>query len=193
MSETIKTQLVVIGAGPGGYTAAFHAADLGLDVTLIDQRDTPGGVCLHCGCIPSKALLHSAKLIQDADAAKEIGITFGQPNIDIPKLREWRKGVVRKLTGGLSQLAKQRKVTFIQGEASFIDGHSLEIKKVGGETAALSFEHAIIATGSVPIRLPFAPDSALILDSTTALELNDIPQKLLVIGGGYIGLDRGSV
>jgi len=193
MSSKTKTQLVVIGAGPGGYVAAFRAADLGMEVTLIDQRDTPGGVCLHCGCIPSKALLHSAKLIQDAQEAKDIGITFSDPNIDINKLREWKNSVVKKLTGGLGQLAKQRKVTFIQGQASFADDHSLEVKKADGESLTLSFEHAIIATGSVPIRLPFAPDSALILDSTTALELNDIPQKLLVVGGGYIGLELGSV
>ncbi len=193
MPDATKTQLAVIGAGPGGYVAAFRAADLGLEVTLIDERDTPGGVCLHCGCIPSKALLHAAKLIQDADEAKEIGIAFSDPQIDIPKLREWKTSVVKKLTGGLGQLAKQRKISYVQGRAAFTGDHSLEIQKADGGTANLEFEHAIIAVGSQPIRLPFAPDSPLILDSTSALDIEDVPQKLLVIGGGYIGLELGSV
>ena len=187
------SKLVVIGAGPGGYAAAFFAADLGLEVTLIDAEKNPGGVCLYRGCIPSKALLHAAKVLSESRDAKNFGIEFGQPKIDLNKLRDWKNGVVTKLTGGLGQLTKQRNITFIQGKAKFLNSHSLEIQKSDGQKQTLSFEKAILATGSHPIRLPFAPESHRILDSTTALNLENIPESLLVVGGGYIGLELGTV
>ena len=186
-------RLLVIGAGPGGYAAAFYAADLGMQVTLVDKQKNPGGVCLFRGCIPSKALLHAAKILTDAKEAKEIGIEFSEPKINLDQVRSWKNSVVEKLTGGLGKLSKQRKINFIQGAAQFIDSSSAKISKTDGGEETLSFGHAIIATGSHPIRLPFAPDSKRILDSTSALNIEDIPQKLLVIGGGYIGLELGSV
>jgi dihydrolipoamide dehydrogenase len=187
----IQTQLVVIGAGPGGYAAAFRAADLGASVTLIDQGQNPGGVCLYRGCIPSKALLHAAKILTEATEATNVGIEFGAPKVNIDKLRSWKDSVVSKLTGGLGQLTKQRKITYIQGEAKFTSSTSLEIKKADGTTDTLSFEKAILATGSRPIELPFLPKSARIWDSTGALALPYIPESLLIIGGGYIGLELG--
>lgn len=192
MSE-IKTQLLVIGAGPGGYTAAFYAADLGMAVTLVDMESNPGGVCLYRGCIPSKALLHAAKVLSESRDAKEFGITFDEPRIDLDKLRGWKNDVVAKLTGGLGQLTKQRKITFIQGKATFLDPNTVKIQKTDGSIQNVRFEHAILATGSRPIPLPNAPDSPLILNSTTALELQMIPSSLLVVGGGYIGLELGTV
>lgn len=191
--STNHTQLVVIGGGPGGYAAAFRAADMGLQVTVVDSEKNPGGVCVHRGCIPSKALLHAAKVLSEAHEAQEIGIEFAAPKIDINKLRDWKNSVVTKLTSGAGMLSKQRKVTWIQGHATFTSSTSLKIKKVDGGEQTLSFDHAIIATGSYPISLPFAPKSPRILDSTTALELTDIPAKLLVVGGGYIGLELGTV
>ncbi len=187
------TQLVVIGGGPGGYAAAFRAADLGLQVAVVDSEKNPGGVCVYRGCIPSKALLHAAKVLSEAREAKEMGIEFAQPKIDVNKLREWKNGVVAKLTGGAGMLSKQRKVNWIQGQATFINSSSLKIKKADGGEQTLSFDHAVIATGSYPISLPFAPKSPRVLDSTTALDLADVPEKLLVIGGGYIGLELGTV
>jgi dihydrolipoamide dehydrogenase len=192
MSEKIK--LTVIGGGPGGYAAAFLAADLGMDVTLIDLDKNPGGVCLYRGCIPSKALLHVAKLIHEAEEAKNWGIEFGAPKIDINKLRDFKNRVVEKLTSGLGQISKQRKINFIQGRASFINSSTLKIEKVDGQSIEHTFEKAIIATGSVITTIPSLNiQSKRLLDSTSALDLPEIPKSLLVIGGGYIGLELGSV
>jgi len=192
--NTNSTQVAVIGGGPGGYPAAFLAADLGLQVTLIDLELEPGGVCLYRGCIPSKALLHVAKLISEAREAADWGIEFSEPEIDIEKLRAWKNTVVQQMTGGVAQLAKHRKVNFIQGRASFLDATTLQIEKAEGEKEILSFEQAIVATGSRPATIPgLALDSDRLMDSTSALELGDIPESLLVIGGGYIGLELGTV
>ncbi len=186
--------VTVIGAGPGGYAAAFYAADLGMEVTLIDNEVNPGGVCLYRGCIPSKALLHAAKVINEAKEAKNWGIEFGQPKIDINRLREWKNEVVKQLTGGLGIVSKQRKVNYIRGTASFINSNTLEIKKEDGSTENHTFENAIIATGSIIATIPdLNIDSKRLLNSTTALDLPEIPKSLLVIGGGYIGLELGSV
>ncbi len=187
-----STQLVIIGAGPGGYTAAFRAADLDMTVTLIDENAALGGTCLNRGCIPSKALLHAAKLIADAKGADEIGISFNAPSVDIEKLRAWKNGIVTKLTGGLAQLAKARKVTIIQGQVKFTGPKTLEIKKPDGSTEQLEFEQAIIATGSRPAELSFLPKSAHVWDSTDALSLPHVPPTMLIIGGGYIGLELGT-
>ncbi len=189
-----KIKLTVIGGGPGGYAAAFLAADLGMDVTLVDLDKNPGGVCLYRGCIPSKALLHVAKLIHEAEEAKNWGIEFGAPKIDINKLRDFKNRVVDKLTSGLGQISKQRKINFIQGRASFINSSTLKIEKVDGQSVEHSFGKAIIATGSVIATIPFLDiKSKRLLNSTSALDLPEIPKSLLVIGGGYIGLELGSV
>jgi dihydrolipoamide dehydrogenase len=195
MSERMKaTQLAVVGGGPGGYPAAFLAADLGIEVVLIDLEPNPGGVCLYRGCIPSKALLHVAKVITEARHAANWGIEFSEPTIDLDRLREWKESVVQKLTGGLGQLSKQRKVKYIQGRASFIDTRTLKIQKNHREEEYLRFEHAILATGSRPAIIPgLSLDGSRILDSTSALELPDIPKNMLVVGGGYIGLELGTV
>lgn len=195
MSEQIaSTQVVVIGGGPGGYAAAFMAADLGLQVTMVDLDVNPGGVCLYRGCIPSKALLHVAKLITESRHAANWGIEFAEPKIDIDKLRGWKESVVEKLTGGLGQLAKQRKVKFIQGRAEFLDANTLRIQSKKNDDARLRFEHAILATGSRPAAVPgLTLASSRVWDSTTALEIKSIPNNLLVIGGGYIGLELGTV
>ncbi|MDQ7817808.1 MAG: dihydrolipoyl dehydrogenase [Melioribacteraceae bacterium] len=191
---SVKTQLAVIGGGPGGYAAAFLAADLGMNVTLIDLEKNPGGVCLYRGCIPSKALLHVAKLIHEAEEAKKWGVEFGEPKIDINKLRDFKNGVVNKLTGGLGQLCKQRKVNYINGRAAFVNSTTLSITKVEGTTEEIVYEKAILATGSVPAMIPnFPTDSPRVMDSTSALDINDVPEKLLVIGGGYIGLELSTV
>lgn len=187
------TQLVVVGGGPGGYAAAFLAADLGIQVALIDPEINPGGTCLYRGCIPSKALLHVAKLIEESRLAANWGVKFAEPKIDIEKLRGWKDGVVKKLTGGLGQLSKQRSVRYIQGTASFVNSSELRIRTNSGEEQ-LSFRHAILATGSRPAMMPGAPEgSARLLDSTSALDLPGIPKTLLVVGGGYIGLEMGTV
>ncbi len=189
-----KTQLLVIGAGPGGYAAAFLAADIGMEVTLVDLRKNPGGVCLYVGCIPSKALLHISKLIYEAKEAEHWGVKFSQPKIDLDKLRTWKEGVVNKLTGGLGQLSKQRKINYIQGRASFNSSSSVTVEKSNGDKEELVFEHAIIATGSVPTVIPsLSIDSKRVVDSTGALALDEIPKTFLVVGGGYIGLELGSV
>ena len=185
-------QLVIIGAGPGGYTAAFRAADLGLQVTLIDKNINPGGVCLYQGCIPSKAILHAARLMGDIKQAKDCGIDCGEITIDITKLRSWKDGIVTKLTSGLGTLTKARKITFIQGDAQFLNSNTIEIKKTDETTQQIAFDKAILATGSSAITLPSLPPSPRILDSTTALDIPEIPTNLLVIGGGYIGLELGS-
>ncbi|MBU3671834.1 MAG: dihydrolipoyl dehydrogenase [Sinobacteraceae bacterium] len=184
--------VLVLGAGPGGYTAAFRAADLGLAVTLVERGPTLGGVCLNVGCIPSKALLHAAKVIDEAHAMAEHGIVFGAPQIDVPKLRAWKSSVVGKLTGGLSSLARQRKVTVLNGEGRFVGPRLLEVKSAEG-VRTVSFDHCIIAAGSLPVRLPGLPDDPRIMDSTAALELADVPARMLVIGGGIIGLEMGCV
>jgi dihydrolipoamide dehydrogenase len=183
------TQLAVIGSGPGGYTAAFRAADLGLDVTLVERYPTLGGVCLNVGCIPSKALLHAAKVIDDAAAMGKHGISFGVPRIDAAALRDWKNAVVARLTGGLTQLAEQRKVNVVQGTARFESPNRLVFD--GGET--IDFEQCIIAVGSQSAELPGAPDDPRITDSTGALELDPLPKRLLVVGGGIIGLEMACV
>jgi len=183
--------LVVLGAGPGGYTAAFRAADLGLSVALIERGPTLGGVCLNVGCIPSKALLHAARVIEDAESMAEFGVRYGPPEIDATKLRDWKNGIVARLTGGLGTLARQRKVTVIRGEAVFVAAHELQVGE-GGTTRAVSFDKCIIAAGSESLRLPGLPDDPRIIDSTGALEL-DLPESLLVVGGGIIGLEMATV
>ncbi len=189
-----STKLVVIGAGPGGYAAAFLAADLGIEVTLVDDAPNPGGVCLYRGCIPSKALLHVAKVITEAQHAAAWGVEFGPPKIDINKVRAWKDSVVQKMTGGLGQLSRARKVGYLQGRASFLDPKTLKIEGTKNGAQELSFEHAIIATGSRPATLPHLKlDSPRVLDSTSALEIREIPKTMLVIGGGYIGLELGTV
>jgi dihydrolipoamide dehydrogenase len=185
--------VVVIGAGPGGYAAAFYAADLGMRVTLVDPEKNPGGVCLYRGCIPSKALLHVAKLLEEAKHAEAWGVSFGSPSIDVQRLRGFKDKVVRQLTGGVGQLSKQRKITYRQGTAAFRDARSVEIT-AGGSAEPLEFDYAIVATGSRPATVPgLSVDSPRVMDSTAALELPDIPASLLVVGGGYIGLELGSV
>lgn len=189
-----KKQLVVIGGGPGGYAAAFFAADKGMNVTLVNDEKNPGGVCLYRGCIPSKALLHVAKLLHEAEEAKNWGIEFSKPKIDLDKLRDFKNKVVNQMTGGLGQLTKARKIEYIQGRASFVNSSKLHIKKVDGTEEDIEFENAIVATGSVPTKIPgLSIDSPRVIDSTGALELNDVPKKLLVVGGGYIGLEMGTV
>ena len=191
---TQKLRLAVFGGGPGGYAAAFLAADLGMQVTLIDPETNPGGVCLYRGCIPSKALLHVAKLIEESQQAKNWGIDFPRPNIDLTRLRGWKESVVKKLTGGLGQLSKQRHVEYIQGRAAFENSTTLRITKSDGAETSLSFDRIIIATGSRPAIIPaFKLDSPRMMDSTAALNLEDVPGSLLVVGGGYIGLELGSV
>ena len=185
-------KVLVLGAGPGGYTAAFRAADLGLEVTLVERWPVLGGVCLNVGCIPSKALLHAARVVDEAQAMAGHGISFGPPQIDLDRLRSWKSSVVGKLTGGLSGLARQRKVTVIRGEGRFVAPRVLEVTGEDG-TQRIGFDHCIIAAGSEPVRLPFVPDDPRVMDSTSALELQDIPQRLLVIGGGIIGLEMGCV
>jgi dihydrolipoamide dehydrogenase len=187
-------KVAVIGGGPGGYAAAFLAADLGMQVTLIDREKNPGGVCLYRGCIPSKALLHVAALINESKHAANWGIEFGAPKIDVPRLKSFKDGVITKLTGGLGSLAKQRKVTYIQGTASFVNSTTINVEKNGGGSEKLTFDKIILATGSEPARPgPLATSSPRIWDSTGALELAEIPKTLLVIGGGYIGLELGTV
>ncbi len=188
-----KIKLSVIGGGPGGYAAAFLAADLGMEVTLIDREKNPGGVCLYRGCIPSKALLHVAKLISESKEAADWGVEFNSPKINLDKLRDWKNKVVDKQVSGLGQLAKARKVNYIQGNASFIDSSTLKIE-ADGKSKEHKFEKAIIATGSIIASIPSLNiSSKKVLNSTTALDLPAIPKSLLVIGGGYIGLELGSV
>lgn len=186
-----STFLAVVGAGPAGYPAAFHAADLGMQVVLIDREPHPGGVCLYRGCIPSKAILHAARSITLAAESAEMGITMGTPRIDLDKLRAWKQGVVDRLTSGLGQITAQRGITYLRGTAEFIDQTHLRVRQADGSEQTIRFEHAIVATGSEPVTLPFLPTSDRIMDSTTALALERIPKSLLVIGGGYIGLELG--
>jgi dihydrolipoamide dehydrogenase len=191
---TNNLRVAVVGGGPGGYAAAFLAADLGMHVTLIDPEANPGGVCLYRGCIPSKALLHVAKLIEESQQARNWGIDFPEPKIDLTRLRTWKEGVVKKLTGGLGQLSKQRHVEYIQGRAAFENSTTLRITKADSSEVTLSFDRIILATGSRPAIIPaFKIDSPRLMDSTGSLNLEDIPGSLLVVGGGYIGLELGSV
>ena len=186
-------EVLVVGAGPGGYSAAFRAADLGKKVVLVDKGATLGGVCLNVGCIPSKALLHAAKVIDETREMADHGIAFGAPALDIDKLRGWKDGIVKKLTGGLSGLARQRKVTVVTGVGTFLSPKSLLAKTADGEKT-ISFDQAIIACGSEPITLPFIPHGdSRVIDSTGALELNGLPNRLLVLGGGIIGLEMATV
>jgi dihydrolipoamide dehydrogenase len=183
--------VVVLGAGPGGYTAAFRAADLGMRTALIERWPQLGGVCLNVGCIPSKALLHAAKVIEDAEAMKDAGLNFGKPQIDAAKLREWKNKVVGRLTGGLATLAQQRKVEVIRGAGKFVSPHEIAVSG-DGASRRVSFAHCIIAAGSEALRLPNLPDDPRIIDSTGALEL-DLPKRMLVVGGGIIGLEMATV
>ena len=193
-NENEKTQVAIIGAGPGGYPAAFLAADLGLDVMLIDPEEFPGGVCLYRGCIPSKALLHAARVVTEAGQAADWGISYPKPDIDVGKLRAWKDGVVEKFVSGLGQLSKMRKVKYIRGRASFTGPRTLEIIKTNGDTQKLSFEYAVISTGSRPAGIPgINVTSPHILDSTSALDLPSVPKSMLIVGGGYIGLELGTV
>jgi dihydrolipoamide dehydrogenase len=188
------TQVVVVGGGPGGYAAAFLAADLGFSTALIDPEVNPGGVCVYRGCIPSKALLHVANVIDEARRARGWGVEFGEPRIDLAKLRAFKDNVVKRLTSGTGQLVKHRKVQYIQGVAEIVDAHTLRIKTAAGGEETLRFEHAILATGSVPAMPPALKlDDPRVMDSTVALDLPDVPKSLLVVGGGYIGLELGSV
>ncbi|MBE0564749.1 MAG: dihydrolipoyl dehydrogenase [Krumholzibacteria bacterium] len=188
-----KAELVIIGAGPGGYAAAFKAAELGLAVTLIDPEANPGGVCLHRGCIPSKALLHVAKLVDEAREAEAIGVAFAAPKLDIDRIRAWKDEIVGKLTGGLGARVGQKKLTYVRGTARFKDGHTLLVKGVDGAEGEMTFNQAIIATGSRPTLPPGMELGDRVMDSTGALEIADVPKSLLVVGGGYIGLELGSV
>jgi dihydrolipoamide dehydrogenase len=192
MSKEIKAQVVVLGAGPAGYSAAFRCADLGLETVLVERYNTLGGVCLNVGCIPSKALLHVAKVIEEAKAMADHGVVFGEPQTDIDKIRTWKDKVIGQLTGGLGGMAKQRKVTVVNGKGRFTGANTLVVE--GDETTTINFDNAIIAAGSRPIELPFIPhEDPRIWDSTDALELKEVPEKLLVMGGGIIGLEMGTV
>jgi dihydrolipoamide dehydrogenase len=190
----ISTHLVVVGAGPGGYAAAFLAADLGLTTTLVDPEVNPGGVCVYRGCIPSKALLHVAKVLEEARRAEAWGVTFGEPRIDLAKLRRFKDTTVKRLTSGTGQLVKYRKVRYLEGLAELVDAHTLRVKLASGGEEQIAFEHAILATGSrsaIPASLKVADPR--VMDSTAALDLPDVPKSLLVVGGGYIGLELGTV
>ncbi|MFQ5740175.1 MAG: dihydrolipoyl dehydrogenase [Acidobacteriota bacterium] len=189
---TREADVVVIGAGPGGYAAAFHAADLGLETVLVDSRKTPGGVCLHVGCIPSKALLHAAALLGLPRHAAPLGIEFKDPQVDLDKLRSWKEGVVNRLTSGLGRMTRSRGVDYLQGRAVFESSSSIRIQN--GEASRIHFRHAILATGSRPLPVPgIQIDSPRVIDSTGALGLERVPETLLVVGGGYIGLELGTV
>jgi dihydrolipoamide dehydrogenase len=194
MSESPSLQIAVVGAGPGGYAAAFLAADLGMTVTLIDPELNPGGVCLYRGCIPSKALLHVAKLIEESHQAKDWGVEFAAPKVDLTHLRTWKESVVNRLTGGLGVLSKQRKVHYVRGRAAFENSNTLRVTRSDGMEESLTFDRIVIATGSRPAIIPALKlDTPRMMDSTGALNLEDIPGNLLVVGGGYIGLELGSV
>lgn len=190
---SIKTEILVLGSGPGGYTAAFRAADLGKKVVLVERETSLGGVCLNVGCIPSKALLHAAKVITDANEMSTHGISFGNPAIDIDKLRGFKNKIIGRLTGGLNGLAKQRKVEVVTGQGQFTGSHQLIVTDNNQTTTTIEFEQAIIAVGSQPIALPFLPQDPRIIDSTGALELQKTDGELLVIGGGIIGMEMATV
>ena len=194
MSNEIKTQVVVLGAGPAGYSAAFRAADLGLETVIVERYSTLGGVCLNVGCIPSKALLHVAKVIEEAKHMAVNGVTFGEPQLDLDKLRAFKDKVIGQLTGGLGGMSKMRKVKVVNGFGKFTGPNSLEVTAEDGSKTTVNFDNAIIAAGSRPIQLPFIPhEDPRIWDSTDALALKEVPGKLLVMGGGIIGLEMGTV
>ncbi len=193
MSKEIKAQVVVLGSGPAGYSAAFRCADLGLETVLVERYSTLGGVCLNVGCIPSKALLHVSKVIEEAKAMADHGVVFGEPQTDINKIRIWKEKVVNQLTGGLSGMAKMRNVTVVNGYGKFTGPNSILVEGEG-ESTVVNFDNAIVAAGSRPIKLPFIPhEDPRIWDSTDALELKEVPEKLLIMGGGIIGLEMGTV
>jgi dihydrolipoamide dehydrogenase len=190
----VSAEVLVLGAGPGGYSAAFRAADLGKSVVLVDSSPILGGVCLNVGCIPSKALLHAARVIAETKEMAEHGLAFGEPAVDLDKLRDWKESVVRRLTNGLAGLAKQRKVKVVTGQGSFASPNHLEVTADDGSRTVVGFEQAIIACGSEPVTLPFIPhDDERVIDSTGALELGGVPERLLVVGGGIIGLEMACV
>jgi dihydrolipoamide dehydrogenase len=194
MADASNLRIAIVGGGPGGYAAAFLAADLGMKVTLIDPELNPGGVCLYRGCIPSKALLHIAKLIDETRHAKNWGVEYADPKIDLPRLRSWKEGVIKKLTGGLGQLSKQRKVEYIQGRAAFENSNTLRVSRINGSEDSLAFDRVILATGSRPAIIPSLKlETPRMMDSTSGLDLSEVPGTLLVIGGGYIGLELGTV
>ena len=192
MPTNLKTQVVVLGSGPGGYSAAFRAADLGLNVIMVEQYSTLGGVCLNVGCIPSKALLHVAEVINESKHADNLGISFGSVNYDLDKVRAYKESVVGKLVGGVTSMAKGRKVQIVQGYGTFADDRHIQVVN-GSEQTLIEFDHAIIAAGSSSVKLPFIPEDPRIFDSTGALELKSVPARLLVIGGGIIGLEMATV
>ena len=193
MSKEVKTQVAVMGSGPAGYAAAFRCADLGLDTVLIERHDTLGGVCLNVGCIPSKALLHLAKVIKDAKAMSDHGVEFGEPTIDLSKVRQWKEQVIGRLTGGLGGMAKMRKCKVVNGFGKFSGPNEILVEG-GDEPVVVHFENAVVAVGSRPIELPFIPhDDPRIWDSTDALELKEVPKRMLLMGGGIIGLEMGMV
>ena len=189
----ISCEVLVLGSGPGGYTAAFRAADLGRQVVLVERYEQIGGVCLNVGCIPSKTLLHAAKIIVEAEEIEAHGISLGKPSIDLDKLREWKNGIISQLTGGLKNMAKQRNVTIVNGFGEFIDSNHLHVTDKNEKITTIKFSNAVIAAGSRPVKLPFLPDDPRIIDSTGSLELASIPKNLLVIGGGIIGLEMATV
>ncbi|MFC5427653.1 dihydrolipoyl dehydrogenase [Paraburkholderia denitrificans] len=191
-SVDLECDMLVLGAGPGGYSAAFRSADLGMKTVLVERYSTLGGVCLNVGCIPSKALLHTALVVEEAEALAAHGITFGKPQVDLDKLRDFKSGVVKKLTSGLAGMAKLRKVEVVTGVGTFVDPHHMEVVGEGGKRV-VKFAQAIIAAGSQAVKLPFMPEDPRVVDSTGALELRQIPQKMLVIGGGIIGLEMATV
>lgn len=190
--SVVEAEVVVLGSGPGGYSAAFRAADLGKKVVLIERYDNIGGVCLNVGCIPSKALLHVAKVIDEAQETKAHGVDFGKPTLDIDKIRDYKNGIIKKLTGGLKMMAKQRKVEIVVGYGKFTGPNEIAVDNNGSVTT-VKFESCIIAAGSLPVKLPFLPDDPRIIDSTGALELEDTNCKMLVLGGGIIGLEMATV
>ncbi len=194
MSKEINAQVVVLGAGPGGYAAAFRAADLGLETVMVERYNTLGGVCLNVGCIPSKALLHLAKHIEDAKHLADEGVAFGEPEIDLDKIRKHKEKVVGQLTGGLGQMSKMRKVKVVTGNGEFASDKQMKVTDSDGKETTINFEHAIVATGSQSIKLPFVPhDDERVWDSTAALELRFVPERMLILGGGIIGLEMGCV
>lgn len=191
--QEIKTQVMVLGGGPGGYSGAFRLADLGKQVVLVERHENLGGVCLNVGCIPSKALLHSAYILDEAKLMSSHGIVFGEPQIDLDKLRAWKDSVIKRLAMGIKTLARQRKVEILNGIGNFIAANQVEVTNSNGDTAIVTFEQAIIAAGSQPTTLPFVPSDPRIMDSTAALNIKEIPKSILIIGGGIIGLEMAMV
>ncbi len=194
MTDKLHAEVLVLGGGPGGYTAAFRAADLGQQVVLVEKYPVLGGVCLNVGCIPSKALLHVAQIVHEADAFESHGVSFSQPKFDLDKIRTWKEGITKGLTGGLAKLAKQRKVTVVQGLGEFTSEHELAVTNDAGEQQIISFDKAIIAAGSRVSKIPVFPnDDPRLMDSTDALDIKEVPKKLLIVGGGIIGLEMATV